>query len=311
MSFFKRKRPSQPAPEWTPFESLSEYQLFIEHIDKYFRKKNLPYTQNEDAIIVQDESWKEMQLGLHNLAQICKQNKRSEWRSIVHDHFEGLQAAMEFEESFLSQAHDYSYAAPFIGVRIYHKGYVAHIGDEATIKEPIADDLVALLVFDFPHNIINIKPETTIQWNKTNEELYDMGRANIRQKYPANIHIEAVNNIRIWFIQENHLFVANNALDLHLLSVPTGAHGSFVGIPNRHVVMLYPIDNMEVMDALHPFIAILQGMHRDGPGSVSDSLYWYNNGRLIRLHYALEKDELHFQPTEEFHLMLENLGPKK
>lgn len=309
-SFFNRKKKSLPAPDWTSFTSLYDFEKFIGVVKSYFDGKRLAFTREDDLLIVRDPRWKAERMGLSNLAQICKQSPASEWKQIVAVHFDGLHRSMDFQREFLAKAHDYAYAAPYIGVRVYPRNYVEHIGDEVTIKHSIADDLVAMLVFDFPQTVSNIKPETTIQWNKTNEELYDIGLANIRHKYPWQVNSELISGMRIWFIEGEDLFVANSVLVMHLLSIPYSIYGSLVAIPNRHTVIVYPIENLEVISVLQPFIAILQGLYKDGPGSISSSLYWYRDGELSILPYEIGGDALNFKPTEEFIEVLNQLEKK-
>jgi hypothetical protein len=298
--FFRRNKVSQPAPEWTSFPNFADYEAFITLVKKYFGQKRLTFTVEEDMIVVEDPNWPYQQVGLSNLAQMCKQSRRSQWRLIIREHFEGMLRSAAFEQTFYQKAHDYAYAAHYIGVRVYPKAYISHIGEEATIKRELADDLVALLVFDFPHVVSNVKPETTIQWNKTDEELYEVGFGNSRMNYSAEVAAEDINGTKIWFIQGDHFFVANAVLDLELQPVPGGTYGALVGVPHRHAVMVYPIDNLDVVKALQPFVVILQGLFKDGPGSISDSLYWYRNGQLTRLPYSLNGDTFEFTPPEDF-----------
>ena len=309
MSFFRRKKNTEPAPEWTPFQSYSDYEEFISHVKKYFDRRKLTYTIEDEAIRVADEEWPVGLMGLSNLAQVCNQNPRSAWKSIVTDHFEGLERAKEFESAFFKKAHDYSHAAPYIGVRVYPNDYIAHVGEEAIIKKPIAEDLSAILVFDFPNEVINLKPETTIQWNKTNEQLYEIGMANIRINYSNEITSEDIEGSRIWIIQGDHFFVNNSVLDLQ--PVPTGTHGSLVGIPHRHAVLVYPIEDLGMIKTLPALVYVLQGMYREGPGSISQSLYWHREGNLVNLPYRLEETEFHFTPPEKFLDMMNTLQEKK
>lgn len=299
-SFFKRSRPSQPAPEWTPFSSMDDYQQFIKHVGAYFSRKGLQYTIDRDAVLVTDTSWKHGQMGLANLAQMCNQSRRSDWKSIIHEHFDSMQRSGDFDDAFYKRAHDYSYAAPYIGVRIYPTDYVSQIGEEVVILRPVAEDLTAMLVFDFEHGISNIKPETTIQWNKTNEALFEIGLANIRQKYAAETATEKVDDTGIWVMQGSHFFVANSVLDLHLQSIPSGAYGFLIGIPHRHAVLASPINDLGVITRLPQFAYIVQGMYGEGPGSISESLYWYRDGELILLPYSIEEENFTFTPPQEF-----------
>lgn len=298
--FFRRNKALQAAPGWTNFPSFSDYDVFITLVKKYFDKKRLTFTIEEDMIAVEDTSSPFQQFGLSNLAQMCKQSRRSRWKSIIREHFDGMYRADAFERNFYAQAHDYAYAAPYIGVRVYPKEYISHIGEEATIKRDLAEDLIALLVFDLPHSVINLKPETTIQWEKTNEELYEAGFGNSRMNYSSEVSAEDINGIRIWLIHGDHFFVANAVLDLQLQPFPIGVYGALVGVPHRHAVMVYPIDNLDVLKALQPFVAILQGMFREGPGSISESLYWYRDGQMSNLPYRLSDDSFEFTPPQDF-----------
>lgn len=309
--FFRKNKRSDPAPEWSSFSSLSDYEEFQSLVKKYFDRKKIPYRIEEDSITTDDADWPFGQMGLSNLAQTCNQNPRPAWKTIVKSHFDNMVANREFEDAFYEKAHDYSYASPYIGVRIYPNDYISIIGEEATIKRPLSEDLSAILVFDFPHAISNIKPEKTIQWNKTNEQLYEIGLANIRMKYPTEVSAETVNGSKIWFLQADHLFAANSILELHMQAVPEGTHGSLVGIPHRHTVLIYPIEDLGVIAAIQPFIFILRGMYKDGPGSISQGLYWHRDGQLTKLDYQLEGDELNFRPTDEFLEMMDSLPPKK
>jgi hypothetical protein len=311
MPFFRKNKKSEPAPEWSSFSTLTDYEDFIHLVKRYFDRKTIAYTIDEDVIIADGGDWPVSQMGLSNLAQICKQNPRRDWKSIINGHFDGMLRNNEFEAVFYERAHEYSYASPYIGVRIYPNDYISHIGEEATIKKPIAEDLSAILVFDFPHIVCNLKPETTIQWNKTNDELYETGLANIRMKCQVEVNAQDVNGTKIWIIDGNHFFVANSILDLHLRPVPTGTYGSLVGIPHRHAVLIYPIEDLGVIEALQPFVYILQGMYAEGPGSISQSLYWHRSGQLTNLPYNLEDNNLEFKPPAAFLEVMNLLQAKK
>ena len=308
--FFRRNKASQPAPEWTNFSSFSDYDEFITLVKRYFDQKRLKFTVEEDLLVVEDPNAPYRQFGLSNLAQICKQSPRLKWKSIIAEHFDGMDRAAAFEQTFYAQAHDYAYAAPYIGVRVYPKWYISNIGEEVIIKRELAEDLVALLVFDFPHSVINLKPETTIHWKKTNEELYEAGFGNSRRNYSSEVSTQDINGIKIWFIHGDHFFVGNALLDLQLQPIPIGKSGALVGIPHRHAVIVYPIDNLDVIRALQPFVAILQGMFKDGPGSISESLYWYHDGQLTNLPYAINGGTFKFTPPQDF-LDLMNQMPAK
>lgn len=308
MRLFGNIKTKHPAPEWTPFANLFLYDKFIELVLHYFAKKEMTGLVDEDLLVVEDPQWVYSKMGLANLAQLCNHYRPSKWKSIIREHFDAMKSQAEFESEFYENVHDYSYAAPFIAIRVHPKEYASHLGEEFTIKQQIAEDLIALLVFDFPHGISTIRPETTIQWKKTNEQLLETGLANIRKNYASETAAEDFHGTKIWLIQGDHHFVTSSVLELQLQPVPIGADGALIGIPNRHTVMIYPIDSFSTLNnVLGKFVYVLKESYKDGPGSISESLYWWHKGNLIRQPYSVEGDSLHFEPTGQFIEMMDSL----
>src|ERR1700730_8676815 len=105
--FFNRNKNPEAAPEWTSFDSLSEYEDFIHLVKKYFDRKGIKFRLHEDALDADDPGWHYGQMGLSNLAQMCKQSHRSKWKAIIFEHFDSMQRTASFESAFYERAHDY------------------------------------------------------------------------------------------------------------------------------------------------------------------------------------------------------------
>jgi len=194
-------------------------------------------------------------------------------------------------------------------VRLYAKDYFAPIGVENFIDKPVTEDITAVLVFDLPKAVSNIKPVQTIQWNKTNEELFEWGLANARRNNPVKIHTHRIGNHDIKIVEGVHFFVPNIILDLVNHPELVGSKGSLIGIPNRHAVLVYPIENLEVITAINVLIPTIKGLYQDGPGEISLNLFWYYDNQFTTLPYELSDNTLQFRPTEAFLNVLELLGP--
>jgi hypothetical protein len=300
MSFFSRKKNNEPAPDWTPFATMADFEKFIDVVKEYFDKKKMSYTIEGDGLSVQDDNWPAETMGLGNLSQMCNQRPRGEWKSIVNVHFDGMLRGKEFEDSFDKQAHDYSFAAQYIGARIYPNSYLSYLDDDAYIRKLLADDLSLLLVFDFPHTVINLKPDKAKPWNKTNEQLLEIGLANVRMNYPTKVSAEDISGARVWFLQGDHFFAANSLLDLQLYDIPTSPYGYVVAIPHRHATLVYPITTLSLIETLPTLAYIVRGMYNEGPGSISEGLYWLRDGQLTNQPYRLEGNDFEFMPTEAF-----------
>ena len=61
-------------------------------------------------------------------------------------------------------------------------------------------------------------------------------------------------------------------------------------------------------EAAGAMLQVIVGMHRDGPGSISQNLYWYHEGEYIVLPYELEDQSLRFLPPDDFSELLDELG---
>ena len=308
-SFFKRNKSNNHVPGWASYFSGAEYDKFTILLDKYFVGKNISYSFGDGEIQLEGKTFGAEKLGLVNLAQMCKQTNQLNWKDLISEHFNGMQSAAIFESEFAKKAHDFSFAKDYIGVRLYHNDYVSNIDESLTIGNQITDDIFAMLVFDFPHSIINVKPEQTIQWNKNNEELFEIGVANIKDKYELEITSQNIGEFKIWFVQGDHFFVPNIIFDLQRNSKLIGSKGSLIGIPHRHSVLIYPIENLELIKAVNQLIPIINGMNEEGPGSISNNLFWYHDNQFMTLPYKLEENKLQFYPPEEFVEFLNTLSP--
>ena len=310
-SFFKRSTTNYPTPAWASFFNTAEYNQFLDRLKQYFDKEKIPFTLGDGVIEVQDTSFGAERLGLINLAQICRQQPVRKWQNIIQSHFNNMREASLFQDEFNKKAHNFDLIKDYLAVRLYSNDYLSYLDDTAaTIGGPVTDDITAILVFDLPKTVVNVKPEQTIQWNKTNEELFEWGRENARKNNPVEISSQTVAGFAIRFIQGVHFFVANTVLDMGRYPELVGTKGSLVGIPHRHAVLVYPIENLEVATAVGKLIPIIRGMFEEGSGGISPNLYWYHANRFTTLPYELSDNKLKFYPPEAFVDMLNILEPK-
>ncbi|AXY72898.1 hypothetical protein D3H65_02460 [Paraflavitalea soli] len=306
-SFFKRKRPIYPVPEWASFFKQDEYNTFISHIETYFRKKKAEFAYNEGVVIVENEEQEKTNHGLVNIAQQCNQSPIKEWKELITRHFDSFGHIDRFNQDFNSQAHDYEYVKSHLGVRLYAQDYLSHISDDIIITRRITEDIIAMLVFDFPHSVSNVKPEQSILWKKSEDELFGIGIINVKSNYQFDISRERLGDFDIWFVTGEHFFTPNIVFDLPHDSRLVGTYGSLVGIPHRHAVLIYPIESSEAVRVITGLIPVINGMHQEGPGSISDKLYWYYDNAFYPLPYTLDEKTIQFFPPEKFLDMMNEL----
>lgn len=305
-STFKKNTGSNP--EWASFFEPEEYATFLSALDHYFHSIHLDYVLGDGALHFPNNPMKVNAAGLGNVAQLCKRSEPKNYGEIVSAHFGAMFKAREFDSGLKQVAGDFEEMRKYIAVRIHDSRYVSQVGKENTLGKDLTDGLFAMIVLDLPDSISSIKPDQAIAWNKTVDELFEIGIANIKANYEFRGTKQPLDDQSLWFVTGDHFFTANLVFDLKNRPEMVGTYGSLVGLPNRHAALVYPIESIAVMNAISRLFPVILGMHEQGPGSLSDQLFWYQNGELIVLSYEITNNELNFLPPESFVELINQLG---
>ena len=99
-SFFKKKTNETNVPEWASFFDNNEYSLFIEEVENYFKNLNIQYELADGELFAEENEFGFSNLGLVNLAQVCKQDKPKYYKEIISEHFSSLIRAIQFDKEF-------------------------------------------------------------------------------------------------------------------------------------------------------------------------------------------------------------------
>lgn len=310
MSAFPNRNdhPSE-VPAWASFFEADEYAAFETTIHGYFQSLGKPFKVDDGTVrttwMVNDSNMQN--LGLLNVAQMCKQGKIQDYPEIVRNHFEVMRKSQDFISGFLDNMGDFEFVKPFIGTRLYHKDHVKSIGAEGVISSPVTEDIIAMLVFDMPQAISSVKADQTRVWGKNVEELLALGLHNIRENYDFTItDLDA--NVTLKAVLQDHFFGTNIILDMNRHPELLGTHGTLVAVPHRHTTLFHPIEDTSVILAINMLIPMVYGMHHEGPGSISSHLYWHHQGTFVHLPYRIEHQQLAFHPPSDFVSMLNYLA---
>lgn len=213
-SFLNKKNKVKSVPKWANFFNHKEYSLFIDEISRYFENLNIEYVISDGQINVKNNNFGFHKLGLTNVAQTCKQDELKFYRKIIEDHFNSLIRAYEFDNEFDKIILDFEKVKKYIGVRLYDNEYISNIGKDLVLGKQITDDIFGMIVFDLPESIMNIKPEKIKPWNKSENELFDIGKQNIKEKYEISISKENFGEFSIWFCNCDHFYTPNIIFEL-------------------------------------------------------------------------------------------------
>jgi hypothetical protein len=305
-----RFRKPEPHPAWAAFFSDEQYQKFRRLVEDYFRGKNQQYTWGDGVISLQPGTEGNVhQLGLVNLGQLCARNEEKEWGQIVADHFRTLEKSQSEQKVLEGRLTDFDRVRELLAVRLWPASYLDELDAERMIFRTDLPGTISALVYDLPSSIRNVTPDECGTWGKEKDELFSLALDNVREICIPDVSEQDIGDgIRVTLLSDESFFVASHALTLEEHEGCVGSFGSLVGVPHRHVLLSYPIESLEVMQAIPRLIAIIAGMEREGPGSISSRIYWYQAGEFLDLPYRIEAETLHFSPPEAFVEMMNLLG---
>ena len=308
-SFFKKSQPDLEVPEWASFFNQRQYKEFLRAIEKYFYEKNVTYAMEagHGLLTAEENDFGFSQMGLLNIAQVCGQTDISFYQRVVNEHFDLMVRTYAFNKAFGEVKQDYGKIKEYIGVRLYPDDYYAQTGKENTVGKDFAGNIYAMLVYDTEESIISVKPEDVEKWGKSFDEIFETGVKNIWDKYGVNLSEDEVEGSDIWIAQGEHFFTPNIAFDTETLEDLAGPGGLLVGLPNRHAALLYAINDIGATNFINSLIPLVYGMYNQGPGSLSDNIFWYKDGHFENLPYKVEDGTIVLSPPESFIEMLDAL----
>ncbi|MBN1429356.1 MAG: hypothetical protein JXB07_13365 [Anaerolineae bacterium] len=239
--------------------------------------------------------------GLLNLAQLCRRNHKKDWKQIVFHHFDGLWETHKHSTEFEGQIANFYLAYNLLAVRLWPDRHMQTIGEEKCIVRRDLDGVVSTLVFDLPSTIRQVRPEDADHWNKSAEELFKIGLANVRKMpRPEISEIDAGNGVKVILFAGDSFYVSTYALLLKYYPACIGPYGVLISVPTRHAMLCYPIRDIEVVKVVHTLIFVTNGMYHDGPGAISPNLYWYHDDKFTLFPYEIEDKRLAIKPPDAF-----------
>ncbi len=296
-SFFRRKPKPQPAPvpvsvpDWANFLSPENYHSFLTAVNAYFKSLGNPYTIDDGVVHTKwmDNGMGIQNMGLLNVAQMCGRSLPAEHGDIVRNHFEMMRKSENFMEVFVNQINDFEFVRSFIGTRLYHPDHLSGQLKDKVIHKSVADGIIAMLVFDLPQTIMSVQTDQLAVWGMTAEELFEIGIHNIRENYNFEV-VDLDAGVPLKAVVQDHFFGGNILFELERAPALLGTHGTLVAVPHRHTTMLFPIEDESMLLALQALIPMTNGMFNEGPGSISQDIYWYHQGLFECIPYEISAD---------------------
>jgi hypothetical protein len=292
MSLFRRRR-AEP-PEWAGFLGADEWEAFVDLVRPEAERRG--WSHDLEAGTMREPGPEGAGMGLGTLAQMFHAAEPGDRGDLVRRHFE-----------LLGQLGD---ATPFAGpdearaaikARLVDDGFLAEVPWEVAGRR-VADDLQLVLAFDLPTTVSMPQREQILEWG-TEDELFDLALEHARaepglERQRHELPAPQGPPTPLWALVGDSFFTATHVLWADELDPPPSEHGTIVAVPHRHTVLAHPIRDLGVVGAVTQLIPLVHSMWIEGPGSISESLYWLRDGALERLDVRSEDDRMVFTPSD-------------
>jgi uncharacterized membrane protein len=302
MMLFKRPR----VPEWSPIDDAEGWKAFTDLVGREVGARR--WTVDFEA------GWAlggENQFGLFNVAGKCGQAPREAWARIVAEHFTAVAATaarVGDEPGFESAGQ----ARAAMKARLVTDEFLAG-ADVERVERRVADDLLLVVAYDLPETVM-IPARADLLAYGTDEELMALALEHARAEPGLALSRYDIPGLRaddpeapLYVLSGESFFTATHALWADGLYAPETEFGTLVGVPTRNIVLAHPIRDASAIGMVAPMVHLVQRYFHEGPGSLSESLYWLIDGRLERQDAWVDENGPAFAPSEGFTALLERL----
>lgn len=293
MSLFKRRRLDSP-PEWASYFTVDEWASFSALVRAHAGRRRWVGDLAEGYVM---QPFPEVVMALGTIARLCHAAPRADWAEMIATH---LDRAVAMDEA-LDTDPDQSRA--LLRARLVDGSYLEQFSWELAQRE-VAERLHLVLAHDLP-TMVSTPARGELRRLGDEDELFALALAQTRAEAPPDPDRYDLPNpdgtrVPVWLVNDESFFTATHALWAEELVGPPSPHGALVTVPNRHTLLVHPILDLRVMSATNHMLELTRRMYAEGPGSISDGLFWLRDGTLTRLPHRVEHARLVFATPDEF-----------
>ena len=248
----------------------------------------------------------DVQFGLFNVAGKCGRVERALWPEVLSEHFASIAATAA--RSALGDVPGFrnaDEARAAMKARLLTDVYKADTGADL-LELRVAEDLIVVVAYDLPENVMLPERGELLQYG-AEQELLELALLHAREEPGLALERHELNGAPLYVLSGESFFTATHALWADRFHDPAPALGTLVGVPTRHIVVAHPIRDRTALSVMAKLLQLVQRYFADGPGSLSDGLYWLADGRLERLETWIDEEGPHLSPSPRFARVLEQL----
>lgn len=317
---FKRRQAKRQVPEWAKFLPLDRFERLEALVGAEVARlggEAAEVTSGAVRINLPGEA-KPVTMGLQNLAQQLAGTEDANWPTVIARHFALVTSGQETQRTWEEVAGDYERAAEMLRLRLFPIAYTEEGRGLEMVWRVDLPGVASVVVIDFPQLTQTLTRKWLEKWQRSAEEVLERAKRNTLssgamqvERVPLDEQEQLVMRV---LLSEDH-YLATHALDLPSYPGLIGTHGSMVMVPNRHAVIVFPIENIHVVKVIPAMVGMGIKLYTDGPGSISDQTYWRDAaGEFHRLETKVVEGEggqptLDINPPAKFVELLNQLAP--
>ena len=290
-------------PDWAQPMTFADFELFLELVANRFQGR----ARIDDGVVtVKEGSGDAVSYGLANVLGQCRQIEKSNWAALIEEHFANCERSLA--EGDDEDFEDFEKIKEQIALRVMPAATVEE-GNNDWYYRRGPDGTVVVLVIDLPSTIVTVQKELVAKWSAEEDFLFKKALENVKKKFPVVQERQQLpTGYELTVFHGEHFYVSTHILLLDEYPELVGPYGSLVGIPVRDLLVVFPINCFDgTVQAVNAMIPILASMWKDGPGSTSAELYWYNAGLFTPIPYKIKGADLDVLVPPSFKSLLELL----
>jgi hypothetical protein len=287
--------PGMGAPPWSPI--VEEWDAFAQLIGDEVAARGWT--------VDLDEGWAfdgGAQFGLFNVAGKCRQVEQALWPEVVSEHFASIAATAARPFPGFRNTGE---ARAAMKARLLPDAFKEDVGADL-LELRVAEDLVVAVAYDLPENVMLPERAEALQYG-AERELIELALRRAREEPGLQLEEHELHGAPLYVLTGESFFTATHALWADRFAEPEAELGTLVGVPTRHIVVAHPIRDRATLTVMPKLLQLVERYYADGPGSLSDRLYWLSEGRMERLETWIDDQGPHLSPSPRFARVLEAL----
>jgi len=280
-------------PAWANFLTLEEFSAFLDTVANELRSRGIFFQDNNGVLEIVHPNGRFASCGLANIALKCGSVGKDEYAREVALHFDRILGKPGPPQPFPTS---FDELRPYVRVRIYNDD-AEHLRAhrDQIIARPLADGLLSAAVYDMEGVIVFVSPKHLERWKISPDEVFRAGIANVGREKAVREAFR-LGDAELFCLASEHGFASSQVLHLGSYLSPS-QYGALVAMPNRHLLICYPIRLSNVIRTLRELVPFVSGMYDDPPDGdehhkLTTNLYWWRKGSLACIRAGMNMNGL-------------------